>query len=155
MKKTITSPVGNITITQEDGYLREINIDDNHYDDNSPLLEKTADLLKRYFDKERICFDDLPIKPKCTVFQSLVYDELRKVPYGSTASYKDIATKVAKRMGKDKMSAQAVGTAVGKNPLLIVVPCHRIINHDGRIGGFSIGIERKKILMDLEDIKHD
>ena len=58
-------------------------------------------------------------------------------------------------MGKERMSCQAIGTAIAKNDIIILIPCHRIINHDGRIGGFSLGIDKKKILMDLEDIEYD
>ena len=156
MKKTaINSPLGKLLLVEKDGYLVKILPGEEDCHDESELLTRTAGMLNDYFNKKTVDFSSLPLKPEGTPFQKLVYDELRKVPYGKTASYKDIAQRVARQMGKERMSCQAIGTAIAKNDIIILIPCHRIINHDGRIGGFSLGIDKKKILMDLEDIEYD
>lgn len=100
--------------------------------------------LDEYFSGERREFD-LPLKPEGTAFQLAVLEELRRIPYGSTSTYGEIAN----RLGRPKAS-RAVGAANGRNPLPIVIPCHRVIGSNGALTGFGGGIETKKALLDLE-----
>ena len=83
-------------------------------------------------------------------FQKIVWEQLLKIPYGKTTTYKQIALNVAKILGKTKMSAQAVGGAVGKNPVLIIVPCHRVVGTNGNLTGFACGLDVKKQLLNIE-----
>ncbi|MBQ7457903.1 MAG: methylated-DNA--[Bacteroidales bacterium] len=82
------------------------------------------------------------LAPEGTPFRKEVWDLLLGIPFGETTSYGTLAAKIASKLGKDKMSAQAIGGAVGHNPIPIIIPCHRVIAADGSIGGFSAGIER-------------
>ena len=75
---------------------------------------------------------------------------LQTIPYGVTTTYGDIGKEIAKQQGKDTMSAQAVGGAVGHNPISIIIPCHRVIGSNGKLTGYAGGIERKKYMLDLE-----
>lgn len=100
--------------------------------------------LEEYFAGKRKMFD-LPIVPQGTDFRQSVWKALTEIPYGETRSYGEIAAAVG------KPSAQrAAGSAIGDNPILILIPCHRVIRADGGIGGFSAGIDMKKFLMKLE-----
>lgn len=112
----------------------------------TPLLENAMKQLNEYFAIERKVFS-LPLHLVGTEFQTKVWNALIDVPFGNTASYKDIAKKVGKENG-----SRAVAQACGANPLPIIVPCHRIIASDGTLGGYSSGIDKKKILLKLEKI---
>jgi len=100
--------------------------------------------LREYFDGKRRDFD-IPLDVEGTEFQMKVWNALTKIPFGRTASYADIARKI----GKPK-AMRAVGMANGRNPVSIVVPCHRVIGADGSLTGYGGGLDRKKILLDLE-----
>ncbi len=102
------------------------------------------DQLTSYFAGERKTFD-LPLKPNGTEFQLQVLAELQKIPYGTTASYGDIA----KRIGRPK-AVRAVGAANGRNPLPIIIPCHRVIGSSGKLTGFGGGLPTKEALLRLE-----
>lgn len=111
------------------------------------LILRTAVLqLKEYFSGKRQKFT-LPMDIEGAEFSKKVWSELRKIPYGSTHSYKDIAEKI-----KNKNAYRAVGTANGKNPICIIIPCHRVIAADGSIGGYTGGIHIKKKLLHLESL---
>lgn len=105
---------------------------------------RARDQLAAYFAGERQSFD-LPLKPNGTEFQLQVLTELQKIPYGTTASYGDIA----KRIGRPK-AVRAVGAANGRNPLPIIIPCHRVIGASGDMTGFGGGIPTKEALLRLE-----
>ncbi len=113
-------------------------------DPTHPLLLEVEKQLKEYFRGERRVFD-LPLRMHGTTFQKAVWEELKKIPFGVTHSYKDIA----KDLNKAK-AVRAVGSANGRNPISIVVPCHRVIGADGKLSGFAGGVDRKKTLLDLE-----
>ena len=85
-----------------------------------------------------------------TPFRKAVWDILLTIPYGETMTYGEIAKILAQNIGKEKMSAQAVGGAVGHNPVSIIVPCHRVVGADGSLTGYAGGIDRKKFLLELE-----
>ena len=94
-----------------------------------------------------------PIHLIGTDFQKKVWEVLCRIPYGQTTTYGAVAKEVASMMGKEKMSAQAVGGAVGKNPVDIMVPCHRVIGSDGSMVGYSDGLEYKIALLELENVR--
>jgi methylated-DNA-[protein]-cysteine S-methyltransferase len=115
-------------------------------DSNSPLFRKTKNQLDEYFKGERKAFD-LPLEPYGTVFQQSVWKELQQIPYGSSITYK----KLAQRLG-DQNKIRAVGRANGKNPLPIIIPCHRVIGENDHLIGYAGGIERKRWLLRHEDV---
>ena len=109
-----------------------------------PLLLEAADQLTAYFDGELREFD-LPLAPRGTDFQRRVWDAVSAIPYGATASYSEIAAEVC-----TPAACRAVGAANGRNPLAIVVPCHRVIGAAGALTGYGGGLDRKRALLDLE-----
>ena len=140
------SPVGLLLITSENGFLTGVQpaekvVGDIRRDDAASEAERQLD---EYFSGVRKSFD-LPIKLYGTDFQRAVLEELTKIPFGETRSYGDIAVAV----GNPK-AYRAVGNAVGRNPLLIIVPCHRVISGNGGIGGFSADMNIKKYLLNFE-----
>lgn len=115
---------------------------------------KSANLwLKKYFSGENPPISSVPIKPlEGTPFQKIVWKILLEIPYGSTITYGEIAREAARRLGKLKMSAQAVGQAVGQNPISIIIPCHRVIGANGNLTGYNGGIDVKIKLLEIEGI---
>lgn len=111
--------------------------------ENSLILE-TEKQLHEYFINERNVFN-LPLETQGTIFQKEVWEELEKIPYGTTWTYKDIAQKIHR-----PLAVRAVGAAIGRNPISIIIPCHRVIGTNGELTGFAGGIDRKTILLDLE-----
>ncbi len=114
-------------------------------DDAHPLLVETARQLTAYFAKELTEFD-LPLAPIGSEFQQRVWKELAQIGYGETASYGE----VAHRIGKSNAASRAVGLANGSNPIPIVIPCHRVIGANGTLTGYAGGLERKQLLLGLE-----
>lgn len=108
-------------------------------------LHSTKEQLTEYFLGRRTIFD-IPLAPQGTPFQTLVWKTLCGIPYGQTICYKELAL----RIGNIK-ACRAVGGANGKNPIVIIQPCHRVITADGSLGGFSSGLDRKQFLLDLEE----
>lgn len=143
------SPLGIIKISYE-AKIRKIELVDE-IDENSEeneLFSIFKDQLLEYFEGKRKTFDKLDLlDPKGTDFQKTVWRSLLKIPYGETSSYKEIA----KTIGNPR-ATQAVGTAIGKNPFLIIIPCHRVIKADGSLGGFAYGRETKRKLLKIEGI---
>lgn len=114
------------------------------------FFAKVCGWLDRYFAGEKPDPFEIPVKVRGTDFRLAVWSELRKLPYGKTISYGDIAKAVAERLGKIRMSAQAVGGAVGHNPVSIIIPCHRVIGADGSMTGFGGGVDKKIWLLKHE-----
>lgn len=110
----------------------------------SKTLQSTVKELSEYLNGERKKFE-IPLDIEGTEFQKRVWNQLRKIPFGKTFSYKELATQI-----KNEKACRAVGTANGKNPLCIIIPCHRIIAADGTIGGYSGGLDLKIKLLELE-----
>lgn len=119
-------------------------------DDQAPLLVETARQLDAYFAKELTEFD-LPLAARGTDYQLRVWDVLRDIPYGTTASYGEIAA----RLGQVPGASRAVGLANGRNPIPVIVPCHRVIGAGGTLTGYAGGLERKQVLLDLERSEGD
>ncbi len=114
--------------------------------DSHPILLETARQLREYFDGTRRSFD-LPLAPRGTDFQKKVWLCLRQIPYGQTRTYGDIA-----RLIGTPSASRAVGAANGKNPIPIIVPCHRVIGSNGTLTGFGGGLHNKVLLLSLEGI---
>lgn len=144
-REYINNDIGIFEIEANDLAVVKISYVDNHKQSNPNEITKKAVLeLNEYFNKKRKVFT-FPIEYKSTVFREKVWKELLNIPYGDTRSYSDIASVI----GNPK-AARAVGQAVHFNPLLIVVPCHRIIASGNKIGGFACGIDVKMKLLELE-----
>ncbi len=116
-----------------------------------PVFTETARWLDRYFDGVEPGFLP-PLRLIGTPFRTLVWELLLDIPYGQTASYTALAERAAARLGRERMSARAVGGAVGRNPISLLVPCHRVLGADGSLTGYAGGIERKRQLLSLEGL---
>ena len=148
------SPLGAIRLTARDGALVSARFTDDAdgtldvSKPDDPVLLEAAAWLDRFFDG---C-DPGPVppcKPAGTPFQTAVWDALLSIPYGETVSYGDLA----RRIGLDARHARAIGGAVGKNPLALFYPCHRVVGKTGELTGYAYGLERKKNLLELEQRK--
>lgn len=117
-----------------------------------PVLAKVAVWLDAYFRGKALAID-FPLTPEGTAFQRKVWDILLAIPYGKTRTYGDIAREMAVLLGREKMSAQAVGVAVGRNPIGIVIPCHRVVGAGDRLTGYAGGLDRKLWLLRHEGWK--
>lgn len=146
-------PVGRLWIAEENDAITyiEFNKDENVLVDynfmETSLIKKASKQLKEYFNGEREIFD-LPLAPQGTEFQKKVWQVLQNIPYGETRSYKEIATIV----GNPKAS-RAVGMANNRNPIAIIIPCHRVIGHNGSLTGYAGGLSIKEYLLNLEKTK--
>ena len=117
-----------------------------------PVLEQAKGWLDRYFAGERPDVRELALAPEGSEFQKAVWEILCAIPYGETRTYGWIAKEVAVRRGLERMSAQAVGGAVGHNPISIVIPCHRVVGTDGSLTGYAGGLEKKIRLLAHEGV---
>jgi methylated-DNA-[protein]-cysteine S-methyltransferase len=153
----IESVVGPLTIVAEDGQIRCLYMDlQRHRPDDDELGEPdprgrdaelfraAADQLDSYFAGELTTFD-LPLAPLGSEFQQRVWAALQEIPYGETESYGQLAERIG-----SPGAARAVGLANGKNPIGIVIPCHRVVGSDGSLTGYGGGLDRKRQLLDLE-----
>lgn len=141
------SPIGGLRLHSSAGLLTAIDFGAEVRGERTtdPLLDAAELQLTEYFAGERTDFD-LPLANDGTQFQQKVWGELRRIPFGETASYGDIA----RRLGYEPVVSRAVGAANGANPIPIIVPCHRVVGADGSLTGYAGGLSRKKILLDLE-----
>lgn len=114
------------------------------------IFVKSKDWLKKYFNGENPSIDEIPLKFNGTEFRKRVWKILKEISYGKVVTYRHIAEIIAKTKSLETMSAQAVGGAVGHNPLLIFIPCHRVIGADGSLTGYAAGLENKRFLLNLE-----
>jgi len=115
------------------------------------LFNELKNWLDKYFKGED-CEIKFPMAPNGTDFQKIVWKFLLEIPFGKTTTYGTIAKKVATAMGRESMSAQAVGGAVGKNPISILIPCHRVIGADKNLTGYDGGLDKKDILLSVEKV---
>ena len=118
-------------------------------EESFPALEQARRWLDLYFEGREPDFS-VPLHPAGTAFQQSVWNILLTIPYGKTTTYGEIARQIAAQNGLARMSAQAVGGAVSRNPIAILVPCHRVIGADGSLTGYAGGVERKRALLALE-----
>jgi methylated-DNA-[protein]-cysteine S-methyltransferase len=147
----VPSPIGPLTLVMDGGELVRLAMSPPAHLDPDELGEPSddgfADVVRQlgeYFAGERTAFD-LPLRPRGSDFELAVWHQLTRIPYGDTRSYGYVAKAVGEPGG-----AQAVGAANGRNPLAVVVPCHRVIGADGTLVGFGGGLPRKRFLLDLE-----
>lgn len=117
-----------------------------------PIFAKAVSWLDCYFGGRKPSIT-LPLAPQGTEFRQQVWQILSTIPYGQTITYGEIAKRIALAMGKEKMSAQAVGGAVGHNPIAIIIPCHRVVGAMGNITGYAGGLDRKIKLLQLEHVE--
>lgn len=117
-----------------------------------PVLQKTEQWLKDYFAGKRPAISDLPLRPQGSPFRQRVWQILREIPYGQVITYGDIARRLAQEQGQKSMSAQAVGSAVGHNPISIIIPCHRVVGANGSLKGYAGGLVAKRWLLRHEKI---
>ena len=142
MKISFVSLLGPITISEEGGKIISLLFSYSEYSDSSPLLEKAKEEIEEYFQGKRKTFD-LPLDAKGTEFQKRVWKELLDIRYGETLSYGEIGDRIGTK------AYRAIGNACGKNPIPILIPCHRVVGKDN-IGGFSLGLDLKRKLLDIE-----
>lgn len=119
---------------------------------DTTILIKTKYWLDRYFAGEKPGCHELPLAPIGSDFRQEVWHILREIPYGKVITYGDIAKKMAMKMKRQSMSSQAVGGAVGHNPISLIIPCHRVVGTNGSLVGFGGGINRKIQLLELEGV---
>ena len=139
------SPVGTLYLTADEGGLTGIWMHPVKTED-CPILSQAKAWLDGYFsgNPAEVTF---PLNPQGTPFQKQVWEILLAIPYGETTTYGAIAREMAVRTGKEKMSAQAVGQAVGANPIAIAIPCHRVVGAKGKLTGYAGGLDKKEWLL--------
>ncbi len=157
------SPVGMLTLASDGIHLVGLWIEGQKYFEKTisepivrdralPVLEETKDWLNRYFAGERPKISKLPLSPSGSEFRQEVWKLLCEIPYGQITTYGEIAKKMAVKMGRKSMSGQAVGGAVGHNPISIIIPCHRVVGSNGSLTGYAGGIDLKIQLLKHEGV---
>lgn len=155
------SPVGELLLASDGQALTGLWIKDQKYygatlsadharQDDLPVFALTKDWLDRYFDGKRPELSELPLAPAGSPFRQKVWRIMCEIPYGKTATYGEIAARIAEEEGRDKKPGQAVGGAVGHNPICIIMPCHRVVGSSGSLTGYAGGIDIKIRLLELE-----
>ena len=147
----VPSPIGDLLLTAEDGVLTRLLMDGEvrpEWRRDDAALRHVADQLDAYFAGELREFD-VELAPEGTAFQQRVWSALREIPYGETWSYGELAARIG-----NPNASRAVGLANGRNPISVIVPCHRVIGSTGKLVGYGGGMERKRILLDLEARTH-
>ena len=158
-----TSPLGDILLASKNEKLIGAcfegqkyylaNISEDSIENEDKILSKTKNWLDSYFNGEKPSINELDLAPEGSDFRCEIWDILCEIPYGETTTYKDIASKIAENRGIEKMSAQAVGGAVGHNPIPIIIPCHRVIGSDNTLVGYAGGLDKKIFLLRHENAK--
>lgn len=114
---------------------------------DSPVLRLASDWLDAYFAGQKPAISELPLTPQGSAFRQRIWKLLCEIPYGEVTTYGELAKRLAAMQGKGSMSAQAVGGAVGHNPISVIIPCHRVVGADGSLTGYAGGISRKLWLL--------
>ena len=161
-KSYYNSNLGKIIIVADNRYIYGLYFDNQEYlpenlekleiNNNSPIIKQVKLWLEEYFNGKKPNLENLPIKLIGSEFKMLVWSVLKTIPYGKTITYGEIAKTLARKTNKEKISARAVGNAVGHNPISIIIPCHRVIGANGKITGYAGGIDKKIALLKLEGI---
>ena len=151
------SPLGRIILGSDGERLTGLWFAGQRYFPREPMVDEDLSLfyaartwLDAYFAGARPDPAALPLDPAGSDFRRLIWSLLQEIPYGQTTTYGALARKAAQRLGLESMSAQAVGGAVGHNPLSILIPCHRVLGADGTLTGYAGGLERKRWLLEHE-----
>ena len=158
-----SSPLGKITLASDGKSLTGLwfqgqkyyaqTLDQEYIEKDLSIFQDVREWLDSYFRGE-IPSIDIPLSPQGSPFRQEVWDILLKIPYGHTMTYGDIAKEIAKKRGLKTMSSQAVGGAVGHNPISIIIPCHRVMGSNHSLTGYAAGIETKRRLLDIENIDY-
>ena len=154
------SPLGAMTMASDGEHLTGLWFDGQKYDRSTidgnaelkphlPVFTQTAQWLDAYFEGTDPGFTP-PISVKGSDFKKMVTAIMLSIPFGATSTYARIAAEVARRTGRKQMSAQAVGGAVGRNPIVLIVPCHRVLASDGSLRGYAGGVDRTEWLLKME-----
>lgn len=157
------APIGNITLASDGDHLVGLWLEGQKYYGNTisetmiensdlPIFNAVKKWLERYFGGEKPAVSELPLRPEGSEFRQGVWEILCEIPYGEVMTYREIAQKMAVRMNKKRMSSQAVGGAVGHNPISILIPCHRVVGSNGSLTGYAGGIPIKVKLLELEGV---
>lgn len=156
------SPIGELTLISKDNKLIGVHTNlgkdiititnDMIENDSEPILIKTKLWLDEYFKGNKPNISELDIEFMGTSFQKIVWNLLKEIPYGELTTYGNLAKKVAKIVDKSKMSAQSIGNQVGRNPIGIIIPCHRVIGKNGNLTGYASGLDIKIKLLELEKV---
>ncbi|HMM05360.1 MAG TPA: methylated-DNA--[protein]-cysteine S-methyltransferase [Clostridiales bacterium] len=160
---TCPSPVGVITLACDGDNLVGLWLEGQKYHgdtipetmiekDDMAVFTAAKKWLNRYFSGQKPAISELPLAPIGGEFRQGVWSILCEIPYGEVITYGDIAKKMAVMLGKESMSSQAVGGAVGHNPISIIIPCHRVVGSNGSLTGFAGGIKTKIKLLTLEGL---
>lgn len=163
-KTSYISPLGKMTLASDGENLIGLYFDGQKYflssikseiieNDELEIFKKTKKWLDEYFKCKNPSVKGLKLKLEDSDFRKNVWQKLRSIPYGKTASYNDIAKSIAAEKGIKRMSCQAVGSAIGHNPISIIIPCHRVVGTNGNLTGYAAGVEIKKKLLELEGIE--
>lgn len=157
------SPVGAITLASDGEGLAGLWLEGQKYHggavteamtarDDIPVFSDAKRWLDRYFAGEKPAISELPLKPTGGEFRQGVWEILCQIPYGEVTTYGEIAGKMAARMNRASMSCQAVGGAVGHNPISIIIPCHRVVGSNGSLTGYAAGLRTKLKLLEFEGV---
>lgn len=163
-KSEYNSPLGTITLMADDQHLIGLWLDSQvkynsdeikqaQLNDGLNVFNDTKAWLDQYFNNENPPLEKLNIKTSGTPFQEDVWEILKQIPSGETMSYGEIAKRIADKYHIQSMSAQAVGGAVGKNPISIIIPCHRVMGKSGQLTGYAGGIDKKIALLKHEGLQ--
>lgn len=154
------SPLGSILLVAKENQLIGLYIENQKYyfnpkeegkeNNHLEIFLRTKKWLDQYFNGEQPNIEELDLNLIGSDFRISVWKHLCKIPYGSVTTYKKLAEEIAKEKGMKKMSARAIGNAVGHNPISIIIPCHRVVGMGGNLTGYSGGLDKKKYLLQLE-----
>ena len=163
-KTSYISPLGKMTLASDGENLIGLYFDGQKYflssikseiieNNGLEIFKKTKKWLDEYFKGKNPSGKGLKLKLEGSDFRKTVWQKLRSIPYGKTASYNDIAKSIAAEKRIKRMSCQAVGSAIGHNPISIIIPCHRVVGTNGNLTGYAAGVEIKKKLLELERVE--
>ncbi len=156
------SPLGKLLLVGDEAHLTGVWFEKQKYyastapeqmlkNDDLPIFTEIKKWLDAYFRGQQLPIADLPLAPQGSEFRQMVWQILCQIPYGKVMTYGEIARKIAQQTSKSTISAQAVGGAVGHNPISIIIPCHRVVGSNGSLTGYAGGLETKLKLLKLEN----
>lgn len=160
---TYPSPLGTLTLASDGVSLVSLWLEGQKYfggsvsgamakKDDIPVFGAAKEWLDSYFAGKKPQINALPLAPEGSAFRRNVWNILCEIPYGQVMTYGNIAKKMAAKMNRESMSSQAVGGAVGHNPISIIIPCHRVVGSNGSLTGYAGGIDTKVKLLELEGV---